>query len=246
MGCFLKQFLVGSVVGVAAVSLGGVAAFGAPQAPAVAPASVTCYAPATGPVGATGPQGATGLTGATGTPAAAPNGAPRAVHVRGRAPSCDTIPGVCLRNVVPGSEGIVGPTGATGPQGDTGQDLRGGVSRGVHVRGTPVDPCAGVSVDCVYNLRGPLGASGPVGDTGLQGETGADLGAINGPARVAHSRPAGLADQSGQDITLSLCNLPETGGSGTSFLPYALLLLALGGIVVMVADRRRHRRPRAV
>ena len=240
----MKKLLFGSVLVLGVVSLGVGSA--SAEAPAVAPAAVTCYAPETGPVGATGPQGATGLTGATGTPAAAPNGAPRAVHVRGRAPSCDTIPGVCLRNVVPGSEGIVGPTGATGPQGDTGQDLRGGVSRGVHVRGTPVDPCAGVSVDCVYNLRGPLGASGPVGDTGLQGETGADLGAINGPARVAHSRPAGLADQSGQDITLSLCNLPETGGTATTFLPYALLLLALGGVVVMVADRRRHRRPSGV
>jgi len=241
MGCFVKQFLVGSVVGFAVVSLGGVAASGAPQTPGVAPASVTCYAPATGPVGATGPQGATGLTGATGVPANAPNGAPRAVHVRGRGPLCDTIPSVCLRNVVQGFEGIVGPTGATGPLGDTGQDLSGsgGVSRIVHVRGAPVGPCAGVSVDCVYDLRGPVGASGPVGDTGLQGEAGADFGAINGPARVAHTRLAGLADQSGQDLTLENCNLPETGGSGTSFLPYALLLVAVGGVVAMVADRRR-------
>jgi len=98
----------------------------------------------------------------------------------------------------------------------------------------------------VYDLRGPAGASGPIGDTGLQGEAGADFGPINGPARVAHTRLAGLADQSGQDITLALCNLPETGGSGTSFLPYALLLLALGGVVVMVADPRRHRRPSGV
>jgi LPXTG-motif cell wall-anchored protein len=35
------------------------------------------------------------------------------------------------------------------------------------------------------------------------------------------------------------CNLPETGGTATSFLPFALLLVALGGVVVMVADRRR-------
>jgi LPXTG-motif cell wall-anchored protein len=98
----------------------------------------------------------------------------------------------------------------------------------------------------VYDLRGPVGASGPIGDTGVKGEAGADLGSINGPARVAHSRPAGLAEQSGREITLALCNLPETGGTAATFLPYALLLLALGGVVVMVADRRRHRRPSGV
>ena len=233
----MRKVPFASIIALGVVSLGVGSA--SAQSPAVAPASVTCYAPATGPVGGTGSQGATGLSGATGVPANAPNGAPRAVHVRGRAPSCDTIPSVCLRNVVQGSEGIVGPTGATGPLGDTGQDLSGGVSRGVHVRGAPVAPCAGVSVDCVYDLRGPAGASGPIGDTGVKGEAGADFGPINGPARVAHTRLAGLADQSGQDITLENCNLPETGGSGTSFLPYALLLLALGGVVVMVADRRR-------
>ncbi|MTB07930.1 MAG: LPXTG cell wall anchor domain-containing protein, partial [Actinobacteria bacterium] len=222
-------------LGVVSLGVGSASA----QSPAVTPAAVTCYAPATGPVGATGPQGATGVTGATGDPANAPNGAPRAVHVRGKYPSCDTIPGVCLDGVIAGSQGMAGPTGASGPQGDTGELVLNGAPRAVHVRGVPSDPCAGIPGTCQYGLQGPDGATGPIGDTGAQGQQGSSAG----PARAAHARPAGDFLPSDDVITLENCNLPETGGSGTSFLPYALLLLALGGAVVLVADRRRHRRP---
>jgi len=140
-----------------------------------------------------------------------------------------------LAGVSVGNDGVAGPIGATGPKGATG--IISGTPRSVHVR--QVDPCAGVPLDCQYGLRGPNGATGPIGDTGVQGATGA-----GGPARSAHARPSGgIGSQlSGQDVTLGDCDLPETGGSGTSVLPYALLLVALGGAVVMVADRRR--RPR--
>jgi len=182
----MKKFLLGSVIGVAVVSIGGVGASAVPNLPASAPSAVTCFASSTGVIGQGGPQGA---------------------------------------------------TGATGPQGDTGVVPANGAPRSVHVRGIS-DPCVGIPFTCVYGLRGPNGATGPIGDTGVQGATGAYVGA--GPARRAHARPAGIGSQlSGQDITLGDCNLPETGGSGTSFLPYALLLVAVGGVVAMVADRRR-------
>ena len=231
----MKKLLFGSVLVLGVVSLGVGSA--SAQAPAVTPAAVTCYAPATGPVGATGPQGVAGATGATGTPGLPINGAPRAVHLRGKVPSCDTIPGICLRSVFEGQQGVAGPTGATGPQGDTGF-LVGGSPRAVHVRGVlPVDPCVGIPDSCQYGLEGPRGATGPEGDTGAKGENGSAFPV--GPARATHARPAGDYPSSDDVITIENCTLPETGGSTTSFLPYALLLVAIGGIVVMVADRRR-------
>jgi len=234
----VKKFMLGSVIGVAVVSIGGVGASAVPNLPAAAPAAVTCFASSTGVIGQGGPQGATGATGPQGdTGAVIINGAPRSVHVRGVTPDCGTLAGVCLTGVNAGDPGVAGPPGATGPQGDTGGVPVNGAPRSVHVRGI-FDPCAGIPFTCVYGLRGPNGATGPIGDTGVQGATGAYVGA--GTARRAHARPAGIGSQlSGQDITLGDCNLPETGGSGTSFLPYALLLVAVGGVVAMVADRRR-------
>lgn len=234
----MKKFLLGTVVGVAVVSIGGVGASAVPNLPAAAPAAVTCFASSTGAIGVTGPQGATGATGPQGdTGAVIINGAPRSVHVRGDAPNCGDLAGVCLTRVDAGNPGVAGPPGATGPQGETGIGIIPGAPRSVHVRGI-FDPCAGIPSLCLYGLRGPDGATGPIGATGPQGDTGAVL--INGAPRRAHARPAGIGSQlSGQDVTLANCELPETGGSGTSFLPYALLLVAVGGVVAMVADRRR-------
>ena len=231
----MKKFLLGTVVGVAVVSIGGVGASAVPNLPAAAPAAVTCFASSTGAVGVTGPQGATGATGPQGNTGLS-LGAPRSVHVRGVTPDCGDLAGVCLTRVDPGASGVAGPPGATGPQGETG--FSPGAPRSVHVRGIS-DPCAGIPSVCLYGLRGPDGATGPIGDTGVQGATGASIGGP-GPARRVHARPAGIGSQlSGQDVTLANCELPETGGSGTSFLPYALLLVAVGGVVAMVADRRR-------
>ena len=231
----MKKFLLGSVIGVAVVSIGGVGAGASQDLPAVAPSAVTCFASSTGAIGESGPQGATGATGPQGDSGLV-TGAPRSVHVRGEAPNCDSLAGVCLAGVRAGNDGVAGPIGATGPKGATGVNVN-GAPRGVHVR--QVDPCAGIPLTCQYGLRGPNGATGPVGATGVQGPTGAGGGA-GGPARSAHARPSGIESQlSGQDITLDDCILPETGGTATSFLPYALLLVALGGVVVMVADRRR-------
>ena len=231
----MKKFLLGTVVGVAVVSIGGVGASAVPNLPAAAPAAVTCFASSTGAVGVTGPQGATGATGPQGNTGLSV-GAPRSVHVRAPTPDCGDLAGVCLTRVDPGASGVAGPPGATGPQGETG--FSPGAPRSVHVRGIS-DPCAGIPSVCLYGLRGPDGATGPIGDTGVQGATGASIGGP-GPPRRAHARPAGIGSQlSGQDVTLANCELPETGGSGTSFLPYALLLVAVGGVVAMVADRRR-------
>jgi hypothetical protein len=48
-----------------------------------------------------------------------------------------------------------------------------------------------------------------------------------------------LYPPSNDSVTLEGCDLPETGGSATPVLPYALVLVALGGVVVLIADRRR-------
>ena len=237
----MKKVLFASVLGLAVVSLGGVAASAATRGP-VSASGVTCFAPSTGPIGPAGPQGDTGATGVTGDPAVAENGAPRAVHVQGAsAPNCGVIAGICLADFIQGYAGVAGPVGDTGPQGDTGEVLPPGAPRAVHVR--QIDPCPGVPDSCKYQLLGPIGPTGPKGDTGAKGATGPSAA---GPNRVAHARPAGIYFPSGEVITIEDCNLPETGGTAATFLPYALLLLALGGVVVMVADRRRHRRPSGV
>ena len=195
------------------------------------PATVECYASATGAVGATGPTGANGVQGPPGVPPSPPNGPVRSVHVAGKVPNCADISGICLQTVVPGYLGLVGGTGATGPQGDTGFFT--GVPRSVHIRRLP---CDGVPIGCQYGLAGPQGATGEVGATGPQGAPGNP----GGVSRRTHSRPSPYP-VSDAVITIYGCDLPETGGRATSFLPYALVLLALGGVVVLATDRRRRR-----
>ena len=195
------------------------------------PATVECYASATGAVGATGPTGATGVQGPQGASPSAPNGPVRSVHVAGKVPNCADISGICLQSVIEGPLGLVGGTGATGPQGDTGFFT--GVPRSIHIRQLP---CEGVPRGCQYGLAGPQGATGEIGATGPQGIRGVEGGA----GRKAHLRPRPYP-VSDAVITIYGCDLPETGGRATSFLPYALVLLALGGVVVLATDGRRRR-----
>jgi len=202
------------------------------------PSSVTCLSPVTGPIGGTGAIGPDGATGPKGDTGFFDSGAPRSVHVRGlKAPNCVDIVGVCLAEQQTGAVGATGPAGPTGPKGDTGDAIIGGPGRSAHIR--QVNPCAGVPRECQYGVRGQVGATGPTGGTGQKGPKG-DAAPPLGPRRSAHVRPAGTNYPiGGSVITLEDCNLPTTGGSSTPMLPYALLLVALGGVAVMIADRRR-------
>jgi len=60
---------------------------------------------------------------------------------------------------------------------------------------------------------------------------------INGPSRGVHRGTDAVA---GSDVILPFCELPTTGGS-TPLLPYALLLVAAGGMVLLVVQNRRAR-----
>lgn len=227
----MRKLVLGSFVGLlAATSFASSAQAFRPSVGAT-PAVVECYAAATGAVGDTGATGATGAQGPVGQPPSAPNGPVRSIHVSGKVPNCNTLPGICLDGVIPGYHGMIGATGATGPEGDTG--LPGGTPRSVHVRQLS---CDGFPRECRYGLAGPQGASGEAGATGPQGPPGL----VGGAGRRPHVRPRPYP-VSDAVITLSSCNLPETGGGSTPFLPFALVLLAAGGAVVLVADSRRRR-----
>jgi len=229
----MRRLGVGMVVVLGAAMFSGGAAYASRQPAGPAPASVTCFASATGAVGATGAAGETGAKGPVGDSFPVPNGPARSVHVRGKLPDCSSIAGICLEGVNQGLSGSTGATGPAGPKGDTGWIP--GKARLTHVR--QLAPCEGFPVSCRYGLRGPDGATGATGPEGAKGDRGADA---RGPRRDAHVHPAGEVFQpSNASVTLAGCDLPETGGSATPALPYALLLVALGGLVVLVADRRR-------
>lgn len=207
------------------------------------PASVNCLAPVTGPVGATGqigPEGDTGTKGPQGDTGVQPGGPQRVPHVSGVLPNCTTLIGLCVSGTQTGpagDTGLKGPQGPQGPQGDTGLVLT-GAPRSVHVR--QADPCAGIPSACQYVVAGPKGATGPQGPTGPIGPKG-DTGfvPIVGPSRSAHVRPAGVDFPSGGVVSLDSCTLANTGGNSISALPISLVAIALGGLVWMIADRRR-------
>jgi len=218
----------------------GAVVLAAPQAGAApaggSPQYVQCLAPETGAKGATGQQGATGATGPQGDTGATPlNGPARSVHLSGTTP-CALIPVLCLEGTLTGSSGALGPTGATGARGDTGPSLVAGPARPNHVR--QVDPCADFPADCVYTVIGRQGDTGITGETGVKGPTGVTA-AVSGPSRTVHR---GIGGTAGTEITFPNCELPTTGGS-TPLLPYALLLVAAGGMVLLVVQNRRSRRP---
>ena len=201
--------------------------------------AVQCLAADTGvkgPTGPTGYQGPQGDTGATG-PSPVPGGIPRIAHVR--VINCAAIPGVCGQGVsFNGYGGPLGPKGPTGPTGPTGVDINGS-PRIVHVR--QVSPCPGIPVECTYQVGqvGATGVAGPIGPPGATGEQGPVP--VNGPSRSVHRLVRG-AWAPGQQVELPNCTaeLPTTGAHSTTFLPYALLLLAGGGIVLLIGSRRRN------
>jgi len=206
-----------------------VASLAAPVSAGAAPSpqSITCILPETGPKGGTGAVGETGATGPQGD-SVVPLGPVRAVHLSGT-PNCADIPVVCNFGVIPGPMGATGPIGATGPKGDTGVNQ--GPARSSHVRG--LELCEGFPQECTYGVQGRPGDTGPIGATGQQGPAGAPN--VGGPSRLVHR---GVGGPAGSEVTLPLCELPNTGGS-IPLLPYALLLVAAGGVVLMVVQHRR-------
>jgi hypothetical protein len=144
------------VVVLGAAMFSGGAAYASRQPAGPAPASVTCFAAATGTVGATGAAGQTGPKGPVGDSFPVVNGPARPSHLRGKLPDCSSIAGICLVGVDAGGLGSIGATGPVGPKGDTG--LLPGKARLAHVR--QLAPCEGFPVSCRYGLRGPDGATG--------------------------------------------------------------------------------------